>query len=526
MTRATGADVQSLIHHALETSAARYPRKTALIMEEEATSYGELNAEANRIAHGLLHAGIAIGDRVAFLGVNSLEFLAAHYGAVKAGAVFAPLNFHSPVPELRLLLADAEPRALIVGASHVAHAAALAGELRNLVLCLVAGHEGFEGATPYEDYLARQSSANPDLGVQPGDDYLLLYTGGTTGAPKGVVATHAARVATAMESALDYRVHHEDVAIHVTPFFHAGTLCLGIHTKLMMGCTIVSHERFSPERYLEAIERHGISYLSGVPTLYSRLLSHPDISRYDFRSVRKALYGASAMPEAVQARGLEVWPGIQFMQGYGSTEAGQATVLRPGDHATDKRRRTGVPMLRVELRVVDPDLNAVEAGGTGELLIRSRQLFRCYRKKPALSAEVLSGGWYRTRDAAWFDEDGYVTIAGRIDDMIVTGGENVFPREVESVLLEHPAVADAAVFGVPDPDWVTAVCAAIVLKSGGAVDAASLADFCRSRLASYKKPRHILFAQDIPKTDINKPDRKALLAKFLERGRADRMSAA
>ena len=250
----------------------------------------------------------------------------------------------------------------------------------------------------------------------------MLYTGGTTGRHKAAVSTHAARVATAVESALDYEVTHEDVGVHATPFFHAGTLNLGLQTKIMMGCTIIGFERFSAESYLDAIDRHGITYLSGVPTLFNRVLSHPDVSRHHFRTLRKALYGASLMPEAVQQRGLEVWPGMRFFQGYGSTEAGQATVLRPADHLSARRQRTGAPMLMVELRVVDETMQDLPAGSIGELLIRSRQLMRCYHGKPELSAEVLVGGWYRTRDAAWFDEDGYMTIAGRVDDMIVKIG--------------------------------------------------------------------------------------------------------
>lgn len=505
---------QFLVHHSLERSAARYPGKTALIMEEVPTSYAELNAEANRIAHGLLQAGITKGDRVAFLGNNSRELLATHYGAAKIGAVFTPLNSFSPVPELRVIMEDARPRGLIVGTTHVERAAGLDEHIRELALCLACGSDGFHGSVSYDRYLAGQPESNPEIPVGADDDCVMLYTGSTTGRPKAVVSTHAARAATAVESALEYQVGHDDVGIHAAPFFHYGTLNLGIQTKLMMGCTIVCHERFSAERYLEAIDRHGITYLSGVPTLFDRVLSHPDTSRYDFRSVRKALYGASVMPDAVLARGLEIWPGIEFYQGYGSTEAGQVTVLRPADHATTKRRRTGVPMLMVDMKVVDESMHEVQAGALGELLVRSRQLFRCYHDKPELTAQVLVGGWYRTRDAAWMDEDGYMTIAGRLDDMIVTGGENVFPREVEDVLLQHPAVVDAAVFGVPDAEWVNAVCAAIVVRPGASASPEELIELCRSQLASYKKPRHIIFAPEIPKTVIGKPDRKALATLF------------
>ena len=508
------AVVQFLVHHALERSAERYPRKIALIIEDCSTSFAELNAEANRVAHGLLSSGITKGDRVAFLGNNSREFLATHYGAAKIGAIFTPLNSFATVPELRGLIDDARPKCLIVGKSHLQRVAELGERSRELALCLACGSEGFDGAVPYERHLAAQSEWNPRQAVDADDECLMLYTGGTTGRPKAAASTHAARMATAIESALEYNVAHEDVGIHATPFFHAGTLNLGIHTKLMMGCTIVCYERFDADRYLDAIGRYGISYLSGVPTLFNRLLSHPEVSRFRFGSVRKALYGASAIPGSVQAKVAERWPGIELYQGYGSTEAGQVTVLRPADHASPKRSCTGVPMLMVDIKVVDENLDEVAAGVQGELLVRSRQLFSRYHDKPELTREVLVNGWYRTRDVAWMDEDGYMSISGRIDDMIVTGGENVFPREVEDVLLQHPAVADTAVFGVSDPDWVNAVCAAIVLAPGQWVSAEALQDFCRSRLTSYKKPRHVVFTTEIPKTVIGKPDRRALIAGF------------
>jgi fatty-acyl-CoA synthase len=509
-----------LIHRALETSADHHPHKIALIFENEATSYASLNTEANRVAHGLLAAGIGKGDSVAFLGANSREFLATHYGTAKAGAVFVPLNSASPPPEIRHYLDDARPRALVIGKSHLEHGSKLRDYFKDLAVCVAVGREGIDGATPYEAWLAKQRDANPDARVRPDDDYLMLYTGGTTGRPKGVVSTHGARAATSLEAAVDYHVTHADVGIHATPFFHAGTLNLGLHTKIMMGCTIVTFERFVPDRFVDAISRYGVTYLSGVPTLYSRLLTYAEQQGSSLRSVRKALYGASIMPEDVQRRALELWPGVDFFQGYGSTEAGQVSVLRPADHFTDKQARTGIPLTMVRLRVVGTDGTPVAAGEIGELLVDSSQIMRRYHNQPQLTAEVLAGGWYRTRDAATIDEDGYMTIVGRIDDMIVTGGENVFPKEVESVLMRHPAVGDALVVGIPDEDWVNAVSALVVLRSGFEADEKVLKEFCRSHIASYKKPKHIVFAAEVPKTTIGKPDRKAVATLIAQARRA------
>jgi fatty-acyl-CoA synthase len=329
------------------------------------------------------------------------------------------------------------------------------------------------------------------------------------------VSSHAARHATSVACALEYEVSHEDVGIHCTPFFHAGTLSLGLHTKVLMGATTVAYERFSPERYLEAVSRHGVTYLSGVPTLYQKLVADGRMAGRVLSSVRKAVYGGSSMPEPVQAGLRECLPSIRLFQGYGSTEAGQVTVLRPADHLTGRSSATGRALLGVELRIADPELRDVPAGEAGEVLVRSPQLMRSYHAKPELSREKLvAHGWYRTGDIASIDGDGYMRVAGRVDDMIVTGGENVFPAEVEAALQGHPAVAAATVFDVPDPTWVSAVCAAVVLHGGRTAGAAELIEHCRTQLAPYKKPKHILFVDEVPKTAVGKPDRRTLRSLF------------
>jgi fatty-acyl-CoA synthase len=509
-----------LIHQALESSAARFGRKPAVIIEDRPVCFAELNSMANQVAHGLRRSGVQKGERVAFLGANSVEFLAVHYGAAKAGAVFVPLNSLSPVPELKLLIEDARPRALIVGKSHAGFADALSSAWRDMRLCVIAGADGVDGSTPWSQWISGQADSNPLLAIAPADDYLLLYTGGTSGRPKAAVSTHAARHATSLACALEYEVSHEDVGIHCTPFFHAGTLSLGLHTKLMMGATSVAYERFSPDRYLDAVSRHNVSYLSGVPTLYQKLISDGQMPARSLSSVRKALYGGSSMPEPVQSALRAYLPGIRLFQGYGSTEAGQVSVLRPTDHLTARSTATGRALLGVELRVVDSELQDVPMHAGGELLVRSPQLMRAYHAKPELSAEkLMAGGWYRTGDVASVDEEGYVRIAGRVDDMIVTGGENVFPAEVEAALQSHPAVFSATVFDVPHPTWVSAVCAAVVLQRGCTATEPELIEHCRAQLAPYKKPKHILFVDEVPKTPIGKPDRRQLRSRFVDDAR-------
>jgi len=497
-----------LVHDWLHYHADRRPGACFAVEGERRISWAQARASARRFAHALTAAGIAPGDRIAFLARNCLEYPLLYFGAFEAGAVPVTLNFRLALPEWRYILEDSGVRLVVAAAEFVAELDGLRGDVPvERWVALGGARTGWQG---FEDWIALASDSPCGHRPHPDDDLYQMYTSGTTGRPKGAVLTHRAIADHMHQVRLAMPLFEGDRQLTVMPLFHAG-MAIGLYNAVAGGAELVIHEAFDPEAVVRAISEEGIAVASLVPAMIQACcVEVPDVADRSYDTLRLMVYGASAIAEPTLARALEIF-GCDFGQGYGMTEtASCVTFLLPEDHrrALDGRPdlllSAGRPVLGTQVRVVDEHDQAVKTGELGEIVARGPQLMRGYWNRPEATAEALRGGWMHTGDAGSFDDEGYLYVRDRVKDMIVSGGENVYPREVEDVLFEHPAVADAAVIGVPDDRFGESVRAVVVLRAGAAATGEALMDFCRGRIADYKRPRSVVFTDVLPRNPSGK----------------------
>jgi len=491
--------------------ARNHPDKTALRFGDRETTYRAFDRHCSRVAHALTGEGLRPGDRVAFLGKNSDHYFELLFGAIKAGAVMVPVNWRLAPPEVSYNLDDSAARVVFVEPDFLPVIDRIRGELAGVRRIVVMGEprSGEEGYTAWRD---RQDDADPDHIPQPSDPALQLYTSGTTGRPKGVELSHHTFLA--LRGAGDdpelegwERWYDDDVCLIAMPVFHIAGSGLGIQ-GLYYGVRNIVVADFVPSEVLSIIHHERVSKLFLVPAAIQFLLADPACAETDFSSVRYVLYGASPIPLDLLRQALEVFD-AGFVQLYGMTETcGQATYLPPEDHTpqgNQRMRSAGKPMRGIELAVLDPDSGRkLATGEVGEVAIRSPTNMTGYWHLPEATEKTMQEGWVRTGDAGYLDEDGYVYIHDRIKDMIISGGENIYPAELESALYSHPDVADVAVIGVPDERWGEAAKAVIVPAEGVEPDPDAILAFARERLAGYKVPKSVDFVEALPRNPTGK----------------------
>lgn len=504
-------DTIKVFGDATRGAARRVPDKPALVADGGSVTFAAADARMNRLAHALLRLGLTPGDRVAVLARNRPEVVEA-YGATKAGLVVLPLNWRLAPEELMHPLADGEPAAVLAEPNFIPVIEALrdkAPSLRHFV-CLGSAPDGW---LDYETLLAAAPATEPGIAVAPDDLLCLMYTSGTTGRPKGAMLSHGGLMRNT-RAAADWmlRLTPDDVALACMPLFHVGGLWYHLFPAYALGCPTVLLPEFSPGRVLDALARHRVTYAHFVPTMINALLADPAVRTADLSRLRLVYYAASSIPVDLLRRAMAAFPHCDFMQGYGSTEAGMITELTAQDHrdalaSPDAAARllTCGQALRCELRILDPDRH-----GIGEIAVKSDRRMAGYWRNPSATAAAVQDGWLRTGDLGRLDDAGYLTIADRKNDMIVSGGENVYPREVEDALYRDPAVLEAAVFGVPHPHWVEQVTAAVVLRPGSETSAEALSAALRARLAGYKCPKRIVICPSLPKSGSGKILKTAL----------------
>jgi acyl-CoA synthetase (AMP-forming)/AMP-acid ligase II len=508
----------------IRRNAELFPARVAFVCGSRQATFGSFDARVNRLANALAAQGLAPGERVALILPSDLELLEAYGACEKIGLVAVPMNTRLHAREVADILIDSEPAALIYDA-RVAHVipdrAALAGSIR--FTCAVAG-EGDTGhtspAVDYEALLAGGSSVAPDVKPKPDDTAYLYYTSGTTGKPKGVMQTHRSALNNARRVMIDLEIRPDDVTIGSSPLFHIGgrSMCFNYFYR---GCTAHLMPKFDPDEFLRIAARESATMLLAVPTTLKMLLDSPERKHADLHAVRSVFY-SGAPAAAPVLREVTAWLGNVLQQVYGMSETGPAiTILRREDHAAaiasndDQRLLScGRPCLDVDVRAVDDAGTDVKPGEVGEVLVSSDSLMAGYWRLPELSAEALRDGWLHTGDLGVWDEEGYLYLVDRKKEMIVSGSENVYPREVENVLYAHPGVAEVAVIGIPDERWGETVLAIVVPKPGAQLSGADIADFCSDRIAGYKKPRRVEFVTELPQNSIGKIDKKKLREKY------------
>lgn len=490
-------------------NARRRPEAAALVMRGRGRSWRELDARVDRLAGAFAAAGLVPGDRVAVLLGNCPEYLEIYLGAARAGVAAVPLNYRLTPPELARILEHAEPALFIVGAEYLDCARALEPLYPPLERRWLVGGGELAGARGYEAMLAEAPAGPVEAPGDEQDTFAVFYTSGTTGAPKGAMVSHRNLVMNAYNQMHADASRDDDVNLVATPLYHLGAVFMAV-TYIMLGCTQVILPRFEPRAWLEtlAASRATVSLL--IPTMINAILNDPGCDEYELGSLRLLFYGGGPMPPAVLERAMRRF-GCAFTQGYGLTETLEATFLTAADHVLDgderQRRRlasAGREAVGAEVRVVDEAGVDRAAGEVGEILVRSDSVIRGYWRAPEETAAAIRDGWFRTGDLGYFDEDRYLYVVDRKKDMVVSGGVNVYTKEVEEVLYRHPAVLEAAVIGLPDEAWGEVVTAVVVRRPGTCVSADELIAHCRAALAGFKKPRRVLFVDELPKNASGK----------------------
>ena len=497
--------------------------QTVFVFEGSDTTYAELHERSSQTANGLLALGVKAGDRIAYMGKNTAAYFEILAAAAKIGAVMTPINWRLAPPEVAYIVNDCAAQIMFLGAEFADAVRELRPQLSSVQT--IFGVEGADGDIPdYGQWRDSFSATDPGIKCAANDDAIQLYTSGTTGHPKGAIMTHG--------SVLIKRTPEEEAALHdwqrtvpgetsllAMPCFHVSGTLFGM-TTLRNGTTAIVVREYDPSQALDFIEQYGISKIFMVPAAIQIMLNHPRIAEIDFSRLKYITYGASPIPLDLMKRSMEMF-GCGFVQMYGMTEtSGTITTLNPEDHdvsGNPRMRSVGKPLTGVEIKIIDENGNRLLAGQVGEIATRSVQNMKGYWNLPEATAATIDGdGWLRTGDAGYLDEDGYLFIHDRVKDMIISGGENVYPAEVENAVYSHPAVADVAVIGVPDEKWGEAVKACVVLKDGAQASEVDIIAHARQSIAGYKCPKSIDFIGALPRNPSGKILRRELRAPYWE----------
>ncbi len=492
------------------------PARTAVISGDRVYTYGLLLERVNRLANAMAGLG-QHGDRVGIIAENLPEYIEAYYGVPDAGMSLNLLNYRLHPKEWAWILNNSEARILIIQEKFLELMEAQLGDVPSIEHVIVIGN----GTTQYPSYEDVISSASPIATVRDikeDDMAWLVYTSGTTGFPKGAMLSHRNLLIAAMNSVIEYDMIPETRNLMAFPLCHiAGYQTQATHFR---GGAMILFPVFEPEIWMQEVEKHGITNSGFAPTMLNMILEHPNVDKYDLSTLRSVLYGAAAMPAEVLRRGIERLGPVVY-SGFGMTELGGNVLTFPkSDHVRAINGEEhllvscGKPMVMSEVKVVNENMVECKPGEVGEIIVRGEQVLKGYFNNEEGTIKAFEGGWFHTGDLAKRDEEGFFYIVDRMKDMIITGGENVYSREVEEVLYTHPAVSEAAVIGLPDPKWGENVVAVIVLKQGQSATEAEIIAAVKDRLAGFKKPKRVFFIDEMPKTVSGKLIKRELRDRF------------
>jgi long-chain acyl-CoA synthetase len=488
----------------LRETASASPGKPAVVFDGGQLSYGELDELSDRLAAGLESAGLRPADVVAVQLPNIAQFLIAYFGILKAGCVVVPLNVMLKAPEVAFHLSDSGARILITWEPLLGEAAKGAAEAGVSEIYAVGHAQDAAGGLPFERLLAGEARGPVLARRDVSDTAVMVYTSGTTGRPKGAELTHLQLYMNADIPGRLFDIKPDDVVITVLPLFHVFGLSSILNLCVRFGCTMSLVPRFDPAVVLAAIQRDRATVFEGVPTMFVALLSSSDLDSYDISSLRVAISGGASIPAPV-LDAFEERFGVVILEGYGMTETASTTTFNRSE--TERRAYSvGKPIWGTQTQVWDDDGNALPPGkdNVGEVVTSGLHVMKGYLNNPEATAEVFTGDWLHTGDLGYLDEDGFLFIVGRKKELIIRGGYNVYPREVEDVLHSHPAVAEVAVLGVPDDRLGEEVLAVVVLRPGSELQDSELIAYGKERMAAYKYPRMIEFRDELPKNSLGK----------------------
>jgi len=502
----------------IKVNAKKFPNTIALEDKKRSFTYPELNKRVNKLSHSLVSLGLKKGDKIAVLLENSIEIVEAYLAAAKTGMVIVPVHFRFVGREIKNIIDNSDAKAFVVHDEFTETVDSIKSKLNNITpdRYVVVG-EKVKGYKEYEEFIRKASEKELEINVECKDPWILLYTSGTTGMPKGVIRSHESYIAFFLINAVDFGFNEHDVCLNVMPLYHVNSTFYTF-LFLYLGGTAYIHpaRHFNAEEILEIIEREKITYISLIPTHYNLILNvSEEAKKRDVSSIRKLLCSSAPVTKSMKKEIMQFFPGVELYEAYGSTEAGLVTILKPEDQMR-KLGSIGHEAVGTDfIKILDEDGKEAGVGEVGELYSRGPMLFDEYYKMPEKTASSFCGEWFSAGDLAKRDEEGFYYIVDRKDNMIITGGEHVYPSEVQEIICTHPSVFDAAVIGLHDGKWGERVTAVIVPKSKAKIDEKIIKEYCRGRMAGYKRPKQAIFINDdeMPRT----PTGKILHRKLRER---------
>ncbi|MCX6008536.1 MAG: long-chain-fatty-acid--CoA ligase [Chloroflexi bacterium] len=501
-------------------NALLYPSQEAFVYGDTRITFSEFNTRVNKLIHALHGMDVKKGDVLGILSWNCLQYADVYGAAMKGGFIASPFNPRLREEELDYIINYSEANTIFVGPELLDVANSLKPRLPK-VRNFVSLESSAPGMIAHQDLLASHKEQEPDVQVEEDDPVCIIYTSGTTGVPRGALYTQRRFIEDSKTLVIDKGLQPGDKHVQISPLFHIAGNTFFRAFLYVGGCNVIL-KFFDPAATLQTIQDEKATHMNFVPTHLAAMLNLPDPNKYDISSMKFMWYGASPMPLEVLKKGMKAFGPI-FAQGYGQSESGPAishlsredhNVLDRPKEEQKKLSSAGQPDIGVQVKIVDGEGNDVEPGVVGELIVRSKQMMAEYWHKPDDTRATIVDGWLHTGDMCYYDERGYIYIADRKKDMIISGGENVYPREVEEILYRHPAVLEATVFGIPDPYWVEKVHALVVTKKGASATAEEVIAFCKKHIAGYKTPKSVEFVDSLPKNPAGKILKRELREKY------------
>jgi acyl-CoA synthetase (AMP-forming)/AMP-acid ligase II len=505
-------------------NALLYSKEEAFKCGPETLTFAEYNTKVNQLIHALFSIGVNKGDVLGILSWNCLEYPVVYGAAMKGGFIASPFNPRLKEDELDYIINYSEANTLFIGPELLDRVNSLRSRISR-IKHFVSFKDAGPDRVAYKDLLNTQHEKEPDVQVEEEDPLFIFYTSGTTGVPRGALYDHSRAMDDTRRCVISLGLEHEVRQIQVMPLFHVGgTKNFWAYFFVGGGNVIMPQVSFDPSATLKTIQDEKATDIHIVPTHLAAFLDLPEVDQYDLSSLKRMFYAASPMPLELLKKGMAKWGPI-FVQGYGSSEDGpNVTTLSRQQHNVlelspqDQRHlaSAGFPHIGVHVRIVDDDVNDLKPGEVGEIIVQSKGIMQELWRLPDETHNTVVDGWVHTGDMGRYDEQGYIYVVDRKKDMIISGGENIFPREIEEILYQHAAIVEAAVIGIPDPYWVEKVHAVVVLKEGTSTDAEELVAFCKDRLASYKAPKSVEFVATLPKNPAGKILKRQLREKCWE----------
>ncbi len=495
----------------LRRSAERFSSKPAVIWEDRSLTYSQLDKAANQLANALIATGVQKGEKIGMLCRNRIEYAIQFFGVARSGAVLVNISTLYQPDELAYVLEKADVTTLFYEDLFADKVDALRNRPPLLKSFVRIGEGGDDPL--FDDFIATASTDYPDVALTPQDPFCMTYTGGTTGRPKGVLCSHLNRYITAHTVAMEEALDERDVVGIVTPLFHVASLNIMFQPAVLVGATSVFLTKWSTAGFAELVARHRMSAVFMVPTQVAMTISDPDFDAGKFASWRKLSFAGAPMPDWVQKEMLRLLPDVSMTQIYGQSEMGVLTSLRSW-YLPEKLGSVGRQAYNVDVALIDSEGRPVARGEIGEIASRGDNVMLEYYNEPEQTAAFWRNGWAVTGDLAMMDEDGFIFLVDRAKDMIISGGENIYPKEIENAIYELESVSECAVFGIPDEKWGEVPAAYIKLHRAGSLSEADIVAHCERRLARFKRPRLIKFVDDFPKTPIGKIQKNLLRDKY------------